>query len=157
MPLPAHFRTTVALAASLLLSAPALHAQAAAKNRSPAATPGAIAGSYAGTATVPLGDSTIVVPVSYTFTPTGASAGTAIVPGQGSGTISNVVRSGTRLRFRVTAGENKQLEHDGTVAPDGSIEGFVNLDSKPVAKFRIAPGSLPPARGGAAPKPKGTR
>lgn len=121
-----------------------------------APTPSAstINGSYAGTATVPLGDSTIVVPVSYTFAQGGAS-GTAIVPGQGSGAISNVVRTGNRLRFRVTAGDNKQLEHDGTVATDGSIEGFVNLDNKPVAKFRIAPGTLPAAKTAPSTRPKG--
>jgi hypothetical protein len=79
-----------------------------------------------------------------------------MVPGQGTGTISQVVRDGARLRFRVTAGEGKLLEHDGVVAANGAIEGFVNLDGKPVAKFRIAPGALPakPASPTAA-KPRG--
>ncbi len=120
-------------------------------------TAGSISGSYAGTATVPLGDSTIVVPVSYVFTGTApAITGTAMVPGQGSGTISQVVRDGAKLRFRVTAGEGKLLEHDGLVAANGSIEGLVNLDGKPVAKFKIAPGALPakPAAPAAA-KPRG--
>jgi hypothetical protein len=104
----------------------------------------AITGSYAGTATVQLGDSTIVVPVSYQFTGTApAITGTAMVPGQGTGAISHVVRQGTTLRFRVTAGEGKLLEHNGTIAANGAIEGFVNLDGQPVAKFRIAPGALP--------------
>lgn len=66
-----------------------------------------------------------------------------MVPGQGTGAISQVVRDGSKLRFRVTAGEGKLLEHDGVVAPNGGIEGFVNLDGKPVAKFKIAPGTLP--------------
>jgi hypothetical protein len=116
-----------------------------------------ISGSYAGTATVPLGDSTLVVPVSYLFKGTApAVTGTAVVPGQGTGTISQVVRDGAKVRFRVTAGEGKHLEHDGVVAANGAIEGFVNLDGKPVAKFRIAPGTLPakPALPAAA-KPRG--
>jgi hypothetical protein len=99
-----------------------------------------IVGTWSGRATVPLGDSTIVVPVSYTFTQTGTTiGGTAMVPGQGSGPIGNVVRDGSRLRFRVTAPEGKLLEHDGTLGADGAIEGMVNLDNQPVAKFRIAP------------------
>lgn len=128
--------------------------KSAAKAAGPMPSATAINGSYAGTATVPLGDSTIVVPVSYTFAQ-GGTSGTAVVPGQGSGAISNVVRTGNRLRFRVTAGDNKQLEHDGTVATDGSIEGFVNLDNKPVAKFRIAPGTLPAAKTAPSTRPKG--
>jgi hypothetical protein len=126
----------------------------AAAKAAPTPSTSTITGSYAGTATVPLGDSTIVVPVSYTFAPGGAS-GTAIVPGQGSGAISNVVRTGNRLRFRVTAGENKQLEHDGTVTTDGRIEGFVNLENKPVARFRIAPGTLPAPKAAPGTRPKG--
>lgn len=111
--------------------------------------PPPLAGSYVGTASVPLGDSTIVVPVSYTFTTTnGVTNGVAMVPGQGSGAISMVVRDGARIRFRVTAPENKLLEHDGTIGASGAIEGFVNLDNKPLARFKIAPGKLqatPPA------------
>jgi hypothetical protein len=120
-----------------------------------------ITGSYAGTAMVPLGDSTIVVPVSYLFTGTGATTGgTAMVPGQGTGAISHVVREGQKLRFRVTAPENKLLEHDGIIAANGTIEGFVNLDNKPVAKFKIAPGTLAAPKGalkpsGGANKPRG--
>jgi hypothetical protein len=90
--------------------------------------------------------------VSYQFSGSApAITGMAIVPGQGTGAISNVVRDGKKLRFRVTAAENRMLEHDGIIAADGSIEGFVNLDNKPVAKFKIAPGTLPAAK--AAPKP----
>jgi hypothetical protein len=120
-----------------------------------------ITGSYAGTAMVPLGDSTIVVPVSYLFTGAApAIGGTAMVPGQGTGNISHVVRDGQKLRFRVTAPENKLLEHDGVIAANGSIEGFVNLDNKPVAKFKIAPGTLAAPKGPAKPagganKPRG--
>lgn len=122
----------------------AAQAQAQSRNGAKAPTAPTIAGSYVGTATVPLGDSTIVVPVSYVFTGTApAIGGTAMVPGQGTGTISQVVRTGATLRFRVTAGEGKLLEHEGVVAPGGTIEGMVNLDGKPVAKFRIAPGVLP--------------
>jgi len=143
------------VALGLLALRPLASAQAQAK--APAAgkeqaAAGAISGSYAGTATVPLGDSTLVVPVSYQFSGTApAITGMAIVPGQGTGAISNVVRDGKKLRFRVTAAENRMLEHDGIIAADGSIEGFVNLDNKPVAKFKIAPGTLPAAK--AAPKP----
>lgn len=141
---------TAALLATVSLGAGELLAQSsrsspAAKARvaSPKAGEG-ISGSYVGTATVQLGDSAIVVPVSYVFIGTApAIAGTAMVPGQGTGSISHVTRDGGRLRFRVTAGEGKLLEHDGTIAANGSVEGFVNLDGKPVAKFRIAPGALP--------------
>jgi hypothetical protein len=143
------------VALGLLALRPLASAQAQAK--APAAgkeqaAAGAISGSYAGTATVPLGDSTLVVPVSYQFSGSApAITGMAIVPGQGTGAISNVVRDGKKLRFRVTAAENRMLEHDGIIAADGSIEGFVNLENKPVAKFKIAPGTLPAAK--AAPKP----
>jgi len=124
---------------------PAAPRSGAGKSRSTtSANANGISGSYAGTASVPLGDSTIVVPVSYLFTGTApAITGTAMVPGQGTGSISQVVRDGSKLRFRVTAGEGKLLEHDGIVSANGSIEGFVNLDGKPVAKFKIAPGALP--------------
>lgn len=107
-----------------------------------------LAGIWSGTATVPLGDSTIVVPVTYTFVESGATiAGTAMVPGQGTGPIANVTRDGMRLRFRVTAPEAKLLEHDGNFGADGAIEGMVNLDGKPVAKFRITPRrAAPPAK-----------
>jgi hypothetical protein len=105
-----------------------------------AATAPTLTGVWTGTATVPLPDSAIVVPVIYTFSQTGTTiGGTAIVPGQGSGAISNVMRSGARLQFRVTAPENRLLEHDGTFAADGSIEGMVNMNNQPVAKFKIAP------------------
>ncbi|WP_353267382.1 hypothetical protein [Gemmatimonas sp.] len=145
------------VALGLLALSPSASAQAQAKAPAAAkgqAAAGTISGSYAGTATVPLGDSTLVVPVSYQFTGTApAITGMAIVPGQGTGAISNVVRDGKKLRFRVTAAENRMLEHDGVIAADGSIEGFVNLDNKPVAKFKIAPGTLPATK--AAPKPAG--
>jgi hypothetical protein len=105
----------------------------------------AVIGSWSGKATVPLPDSAIVVPVFYTFTETaGAIGGTAMVPGQGSGPISNVVRSGNRVQFRVTAPENRLLEHDGTLGADGAIEGMVQLNKQPVATFRILP--KPPAK-----------
>ncbi|MBK6307064.1 MAG: hypothetical protein IPF47_15610 [Gemmatimonadetes bacterium] len=104
----------------------------------PASMP-TLVGLWSGTATVQLGDSTLVVPVNYTFTQAGANlAGTAMVPGQGAGPIGNVVREGKRLRFRVTAPEGKRLEHDGAFVSDDAIEGIVTLDSLPVAKFRIA-------------------
>lgn len=153
------------LAAQRAGSAPA----ASRGNGTPAARDGgpALAGSYTGTATVPLGDSTIVVPVTYTFTGTApAIGGTAVVPGQGSGAISQVVREGNRLRFRVLAsqpqakGPPTTLDHEGTVSADGTIEGFVNLDGKPVAKFRIAPAassSAPRGRSGAPETRRSTR
>lgn len=98
-----------------------------------------VLGTWIGTATVQLGDSTITVPVTYNFTQSGAAiGGTAMVPGQGTGPISNVVRDGTRIQFRVTAPENRLLEHDGTVAADGSsMEGMVNFNNAPIAKFKI--------------------
>ena len=111
----------------------------------PAAAVPTLVGTWTGTATVPLKDSTIVVPVIYTFTQTaGTTAGTAMVPGQGTGPISNVVRDGAKVQFRVTAPEGKLLEHDGKFGADGAIEGMVNLDKLPIAKFRIVP--KPPAR-----------
>ena len=97
-------------------------------------------GGWSGTATVPLPDSVIVVPVLYTFTPSGTTiSGQAMVPGQGPGPISNVVLTGRQVRFRVTAPEGKLLEHQGTFGADGTIEGMVNLDNQPIAKFKIAP------------------
>ena len=129
-------RRTVAL---LLLAATPLAAQRSAKPKAPtpAAAP-SLVGTWTGTATVPLADSAIVVPVFYTFTQTaGTIGGTAMVPGQGAGTISNVTRDGTRLQFRVTATEGRLLEHDGKFGADGALEGLVNMDNLPVAKFRI--------------------
>lgn len=124
-----------------LVHTPAVSAEAQTRKASaPAAAPApTLLGTWSGTATVQLGDSAIVVPVNYTFTQAGSTvAGTAMVPGQGAGPIGNVVREGKRLRFRVTAPEGKQLEHDGAFVSDDAIEGIVTLDSLPVAKFRIA-------------------
>lgn len=113
-------------------------------------------GSWNGTATVQLGDSAITVPVLYAFTTSnGSTTGTATVPGQGSGPISNVVREGTRIRFRVTAPEGRLLEHDGQMGAEQVIEGMVFMDQKPLAKFRITPAKTPPA--GAAGTPRSTR
>jgi hypothetical protein len=110
------------------------------KNRVPPVSPvAALLGGWTGTATVPLPDSVIVVPVLYTFTQSGTTiSGQAMVPGQGTGPISNVVRTGKQVRFRVTAPEGRLLEHDGTFGADGSIEGMVNMDNQPIAKFKIA-------------------
>ena len=125
---------------SFASSSPAA-AQPRAKKRAPAlAAVSSIAGAWAGTATVPMKDSSIVVPVMYTFTESsGSIGGVAMVPGQGSGAISNFVRAGARVQFRVTAPEGKLLEHDGTIGSDGAIEGLVNRDKLPIAKFRITP------------------
>lgn len=101
-----------------------------------------LVGSWSGTATIPLKDSSIVVPVLYTFTQAAASApivGTAMVPGQGSGPISHVVRAGAQVRFRVTAPEGRVLEHDGVLGADGALDGTVSLDGKPLAKIRVTP------------------
>ncbi len=136
-----------ARALALLLSAAApLAAQGKAKATTAARSgPSTLVGTWTGTATVPLPDSAIVVPVIYTFTQTGSTiGGTAIVPGQGSGTISNVARDGARLQFRVTAPEGRLLEHDGTFGADGALEGVVNMDKQPLAKFKIV--AKPPAR-----------
>ena len=120
-------------ATSTLAAQPKAKQKASAKAAAPS-----LVGAWAGTATVPLKDSTIVVPVMYTFTESsGTIGGLAMVPGQGSGAISNFVRDGARVQFRVTAPEGKLLEHDGTVGSDGAIEGMVNLDKLPIAKFRI--------------------
>ncbi len=141
------FRTATYLTALLATMAGPIAAQSTGKR--PAAAPAAgpaIVGTWNGSATVPLGDSTLVVPVTYTFTQSGAViGGTAMVPGQGSGPIANVVRTGSRLRFRVTAPEGRLLEHDGTFGADGALEGMVNMDNLPVAKFRIAPKKSAPA------------
>ena len=129
------------LAAGTLTIAEPASAQPAAKSAKTAkAAMPTLVGTWTGTATVPLPDSSIVVPVIYNFTQaTGAIGGTAIVPGQGSGTISNVSRDGARLQFRVTAPEGRLLEHDGKFGADGSVEGVVNMDNQPIAKFKIAP------------------
>jgi hypothetical protein len=140
------------LAAACLLPMVPLSAQggrpmANTKASAKATAASVLVGTWSGTATVPLGDSTIVVPVTYTFTAAGATpAGLAVVPGQGSGPISNVQREGTRVRFRVTAPEGKLLDHDGAIGTNDVIEGFVNLDNKPVAKFRITPAKAAPPK-----------
>lgn len=130
---------TVSLVTTTMGAQPKAKGKIPAKG-SAAPKPALLIGTWVGTATVPLKDSSLVVPVTYTFTQSGTViAGTAMVPGQGSGPIANVVRDGTHLKFRVTAPEGKLLEHDGTFSTDGSIEGMVNLDNLPVAKFKIAP------------------
>ena len=147
-------RMTVRCAAAfgLIMTATVAVAPLAAQSKSVKAitTPAPLlVGGWSGTATVPLPDSTIVVPVLYTFTQTGSTmAGQAMVPGQGTGPISHVVLSGKQVRFRVTAPEGKLLEHDGAFGADGSIAGMVNLDNQPIAKFRIVPRKAP------APAPK---
>jgi hypothetical protein len=136
-------RLRLAAAAFSLAVASPLAAQRspAAAKKAPAAP--SIAGTWTGTATVPLADSAIVVPVFYTFAEgPGGITGTAMVPGQGTGPISNVVRDGAAIRFRVTVKQADKvglLDHDGKLGADGAIEGMVNLDNKPVAKFRISP------------------
>ncbi len=114
------------------------------------ATVAQLVGSWTGTASIPFGDSTITVPVTYNFVASGSSvSGTAMVPGQGTGKISNVSRKGSEIRFRVTvtaatvaaAGANvsgdRHLDHEGVIDADGKIEGRVNMDSKPLALFKI--------------------
>jgi hypothetical protein len=136
----------VALLALLSAARPLVAVPLAAQSKpktnraTPATTGAALLGGWTGTATVPLPDSVIVVPVLYTFTQLGTTvAGQAMVPGQGSGPISNVVLTGKQVRFRVTAPEGRLLEHDGKFGADGSIEGMVNMDNQPIAKFKIAP------------------
>jgi hypothetical protein len=143
-----------ALAAALVAAASPAAAAAQPKAAEKGAPAPSLVGSWQGTASVPLKDSTITVPVLYTFTQSGATiGGIATVPGQGSGPISNVVVSGKKVTFRVTATPlptkpvpgkpapppptPKELEHDGAFTADGAIEGFVNLDKQPIAKFRI--------------------
>ena len=132
-----------------------LRAQSAPRAGKAAAAP-TLVGKWSGTASVPLGDSTITVPVLYAFEQNGSTiGGSAMVPGQGQGPISGVTVNGTKVRFTVTATATpakpvpgkpapppptpKALEHDGAFTADGAIEGFVNLDKQPVAKFRITP------------------
>jgi hypothetical protein len=137
------------LSAARPLVAVPLAAQSKSSNSraTPATAGAALIGGWSGTATVPLPDSVIVVPVLYTFTQAGtAVTGQAMVPGQGTGPISHVVLSGKQVRFRVTAPEGKLLEHDGTFGADGSIEGMVNLDKQPIAKFKITPRLSAPPR-----------
>ena len=125
---------------SIAFASPVAAQPKAKKKTSAVAAAPSLAGAWAGTATVPMKDSSIVVPVMYTFTESaGTIGGIAMVPGQGSGAISNFVRAGARVQFRVTAPEGKLLEHDGKVGSDGAIEGMVNLDKLPIAKFRITP------------------
>ena len=144
---------TIATVVTMLLAGAALiaplsaqSAKGAASGKPAKAHGPAVAGQYAGTVTVQLGDSTIMAPVFYTFTDSaGTTIGTAMVPGQGTGPVSHFVRSGDGVRFRVTAKQADKmrlLEHDAKVGADGAVEGMVNLDGKPVAKFRIVP-SMP--------------
>ncbi len=122
----------------LLLSTPIAAQPKAKRNSSATVTAPSLVGTWTGTAKVAIGDSTIVVPVIYTFTETaGTVGGSAVVPGQATGSVSNVTRDGKRVQFRVTPKEGKPLEHDATVAADGALEGTVNMDGKPVATFRI--------------------
>lgn len=149
------------LALTLLTLSSGLSAQPVDKGaKAPAPS---LVGNWQGTASVPLKDSTITVPVLYTFTQSGSTiSGTAMVPGQGSGPISNVVVSGKQVRFRVTATPvpskpvpgkpapaaptPKELEHEGAFTADGALEGFVNLDKQPIAKFRIVAKPAAPAK-----------
>ncbi len=124
------------IVATLVIGTP-LTAQPKAK-RKPVVTAPFFIGTWTGTAVVALGDSTITVPVIYNFSQTaGAVGGTAIVPGQATGVISDLARDGSRVQFRVTPKEGKPLEHDGTLGADGALAGTVNMDNKPVAKFKI--------------------
>lgn len=132
---------SLAVAAAFLLAVAlpaAANAQAAKTTRASAAAKlPTLVGTWTGTATVPLADSSIVVPVTYTFTESAAGiAGMAMVPGQGMGPISNVVRDGSSVKFRVTVDKNI-LEHDGKIGSDGMFEGMVNMNNLPVAKFKI--------------------
>jgi hypothetical protein len=152
------FMLRPALAAALLLAlaAPA-SAQSGPKSKASPATAAQkpIAGTWVGTATVQMPDTALTVPVFYTFvdSPNGVT-GTAMVPGQGNGPISNVVRSGDSIRFRVTVKQMTKegvektalLEHDAKMAPDGAIEGMVNFENKPVAKIRILQNKPTPKR-----------
>ncbi len=146
-----HFRlaaicTSLMLAVSLPLAAQqkAPRKPLASKSSEKSQTP-SLLGTWQGTATVPLPDSAIVVPVSYNFTQSGTTiGGTAMVPGQGSGPISNVVREGANLKFRVTAPENRLLEHDVKIGADGTMEGMVNLNNQPIAKIKVTFKAAPP-------------
>lgn len=125
---------TSAVAASTLAAQP--KAKGGGTSAKSTATP--LVGTWVGTATVPLPDSAIVVPVTYTFTQAGTViGGMAMVPGQGAGPITNVVRDGASLKFRVTAPENRLLEHDVKIGADGTIEGMVNLNNQPIAKIKV--------------------
>jgi hypothetical protein len=160
----------LAVAATLVVASthPAA-AQASAQASAPSsqqaskASAPSVVGGWQGTASVPLKDSTLTVPVLYTFTQNGAAiGGTAMVPGQGAGPISNVVIDGRKIRFRVTATATpakpapgkpvppapkpNELEHDGAFTADGAIEGMVNLDKQPIAKFRIQPAKAAPRK-----------
>lgn len=136
-----HAVTALALLALLALPGAPLQAQpkkgSTPRTASDKAAP-SLVGTWSGTATVAFGDSSLTVPVVYTFTQDGtAIGGTAMVPGQGTGPISEVVRAGSQLTFRVGAPEGKVLDHEGAFTGDGAIEGTVKLDKQPVARFRI--------------------
>ncbi|HYV97844.1 MAG TPA: hypothetical protein VE967_10350 [Gemmatimonadaceae bacterium] len=138
-------RRSLAIAALLACVAPS--AAMAQRSTPPGKAASLVSGTWSGTASVPLGDSTIVVPVTYNFVEAATGVGgTAFVPGQGIGQISNVVRTGKKLQFLVTvpakdAGKPPSLlEHELEFSADGAtLEGMVNLDKKPVAKVKITP------------------
>jgi len=123
-------------------------AKAAPATKAGQAALAALVGTWTGTASIPLKDTSLVLPVTYTFTegPTGIT-GTGFVPGQGGGPITGIVRDSTHIRFTVTATQTPArgapppvpsvLEHEGTVLKDGSMEGMINLNKLPVAKFVI--------------------
>src|SRR5262245_45310972 len=132
------------LALTMLMSAPLAAQRGSATPAAPS-----ILGTWTGTATIKLGDSTIVVPVTYTFTQgaNGTTAGTGVVINQASGPILNFVREGAHVKFRVEAtaapkpgdqpGKPSLLDHDGTIGADGALEGMVMMGPLPVAKFRV--------------------
>lgn len=138
-------RTVILATILLAFSALPVRAQAQAKSSSPAAaksdtTP--LIGTWMGLVTVSINDTTLQVPVSYTFTQTSSGiAGTAVVPGQGQGAINSVEREGSRVRFRVTVTTNdatRQLHHEGTLNGT-TFEGAVHMDAQLVAKFKLSP------------------
>ena len=143
-------RLVLLAGAVALATASPLAAQRGTRAPAKAAAPVSLAGTWSGMATVPLPDTTIVIPVFYTFIESAAGVGgTAMIPGQGSGPISNVVRTGAGIRFRVTVTQPEKtsfLEHDAKLGADGSIEGMVNLDNKPVAKFKVTPAKVTPKK-----------
>lgn len=99
-------------------------------------------GTWTGTASVPLTpDSALTVPVAYTFTQTagGALAGTAFVPGQGTGPVSDIVRESGKIRFNVVVPQGT-LRHEAALA-GGSMEGTISLNGKVIARFKVLPRS----------------
>jgi hypothetical protein len=132
-----HTSRFVARTAFVLALATLGASSATAQRGTPRPAAPSLIGTWTGTATIPLADSAMVVPVSYTFTQgQGTIGGTATVPGQQSGPITAVVRDSSKVTFRVTVPQGA-LEHEAKFAADGSLEGSVSLNNLRLATIKL--------------------